>query len=44
VHRVRAAYDPDDYQRPREIKGRYDPANVFRINQNIPPIDAGHSQ
>lgn len=37
---VRAAYDPGDYQRLRELKDRYDPANFFRINRNIPPATA----
>jgi FAD/FMN-containing dehydrogenase len=34
--RVQATYR-DNYQRLANIKGRYDPGNLFRINQNIPP-------
>ena len=34
--RVRASYR-DNYDRLAEIKGRYDPANVFHVNQNIQP-------
>ncbi len=35
--RVRAAYPGSTWERLVEIKGRYDPTNLFRLNQNIPP-------
>jgi FAD/FMN-containing dehydrogenase len=34
---IRASYPSATYERLREIKRRYDPANVFRLNQNIAP-------
>jgi FAD/FMN-containing dehydrogenase len=33
---IRAAYGPN-YERLRDIKGRYDPDNVFHLNHNIAP-------
>jgi len=35
--RVRDAYPGATWDRLVEIKGRYDPTNLFRLNQNIPP-------
>ncbi len=38
--RVRATYR-DSYDRLAAIKARYDPGNLFRVNQNIKPAGAG---
>jgi FAD/FMN-containing dehydrogenase len=35
--RIRAAYPGNTWDRLATIKGRYDPTNLFRLNQNIPP-------
>ncbi|QRP47400.1 BBE domain-containing protein [Amycolatopsis sp. FDAARGOS 1241] len=34
---VRAAYGADRYERLAELKRRYDPHNLFRVNHNIVP-------
>jgi FAD/FMN-containing dehydrogenase len=39
VERVRAAYPGGTWERLREIKAKYDPKNLFRLNQNIPPAN-----
>jgi hypothetical protein len=39
--RARACYPGATWERLREIKGRYDPTNLFRLNQNIPPAEQG---
>jgi FAD/FMN-containing dehydrogenase len=36
---VRAAYPGTTWNRLRQLKRRYDPDNLFRLNNNIPPAD-----
>jgi FAD/FMN-containing dehydrogenase len=37
IERVRAAFGAEKFERLQALKRRYDPANVLRRNQNIPP-------
>ena len=41
AHRVREAYRPASWERLVALKTAYDPTNLFRLNQNIPPASAG---
>ena len=41
--RIREAYPGSTFERLAEIKGRYDPTNLFRLNQNIPPATEGRT-
>ena len=40
IERVRAAFGDAAFGRLQELKTRYDPGNVLRRNQNIPPLGA----
>ena len=37
AERIRAAYPGSAWDRLRQVKSRYDPTNLFRLNQNIAP-------
>jgi len=39
--RIRAAYPGATWDQLAAIKARYDPTNLFRLNQNIPPMNGG---
>ena len=41
--RIRAAYPGATWDRLRKVKSAYDPENLFRLNQNIPPSDEGRT-
>jgi FAD/FMN-containing dehydrogenase len=42
--RIRQAYPGSTWDRLVVIKGRYDPTNLFRLNQNIPPATEGRTR
>jgi hypothetical protein len=41
--RIHEAYPGSTFERLAEIKERYDPTNLFRLNQNIPPATEGRT-
>jgi FAD/FMN-containing dehydrogenase len=41
TERIRAAYPGSTWDRLTAVKRRYDPTNLFRLNQNVPPASEG---
>jgi FAD/FMN-containing dehydrogenase len=39
--RIRVAYPGETWDRLVAVKRRYDPTNLFRLNQNVPPATEG---
>ncbi len=37
AEQIKAAYSPEKYERLVALKNKYDPTNLFRLNQNIKP-------
>ena len=44
AERVRQAYGAEKYDRLQALKRKYDPDNLFRLNQNIPPTPLAASR
>ncbi len=42
--RVREAYNPTTYERLVALKRKYDPENMFHLNQNIKPARAANQE
>jgi FAD/FMN-containing dehydrogenase len=42
--RAKEAYTPETWNRLVEVKNRWDPNNLFRLNQNIKPIPEQEAQ
>jgi FAD/FMN-containing dehydrogenase len=38
--RIHDAYPGSTWERLAQVNARYDPTNLFRLNQNIQPADA----
>ncbi|MGH7578424.1 MAG: BBE domain-containing protein, partial [Longimicrobiales bacterium] len=37
---AREAYTAPTWKRLRSVKAKYDPTNLFRLNQNVPPSES----